>query len=1081
MAFFTRKRIFRFLLITFLSVVGLIITGVVILFTQQQRLTKLAVAELNKQFPGELMIGKSSVNLIENFPYVSIALHNVKFYEDKSRKTPPIYELGRLFVGFSLPEVLNQKYNVRRLILKDGYVNILKRTDGLVNIVEAQSFQADTTTSSASGNSNFEIDLQKMVLRKIAVTFTDSSSGQRFHTDIDRLETSFRRDSNMVALTLKTDMMVDITGPRDTTLFRNKHLELELAADLDKKTKAFALSSGTVKLQDAAFRVEGRADLSEKKYIDFRLKGEKPDINLLAAFIPNDVADLLKPFRYDGTIYFDATARGSFANGDLPLIEVDFGCENAWFLNTGAQRKLDEVGFKGFFTNGPEHNLKTSELRVINMNAKPGKGIFQGNLVLRDFTDPKVIMQVKSDLELQFVGEFLGIPDLKHITGKVKLDMDVRELVDVDMPEELLTRLKDGVQSELTVSDLSFRIPGYPHHVRNMNLHAEMKKGRIRLDSLALRIGNSDFRMNGSLSDLVAFLHNHQKPVTVEMNASSNRLVLKELFAHDTALSRKMEEEILGFNIGVVLQTSVNELRHPSPLPKGLFELKNLKASFKNYPHVFHHLGATVKINDSALVLRRFTGQIDSSDIHFSGRVNNYPLWFRDIKKGRTEIAFDFKSERLAMKDILGRVSRTYVPRGYRREEANNLWLRAKAELRYDTAFKFAKIRVANISGSLKRHKFELKEVSGGMLFGANKILKIDSLKGKVGRTDFDLNLRYYTGNNPELKKKTNYLYFKSKFIDGDQLSGYALAPAPARTGKRADSTEIHTVAYTTPTDTTSHKEAFNIFMIPFSDFEVKLDVDRFRYNRLWLQAVTAKLRMTEDHYIHIDTLGMKVADGIVGVRGYLNGANPEKIFFRSRIRVDDVDLEKMLIKLDHFGQDLVINKNIRGRLTGNIRSHVQVHPDLVPLIDGSKAELDIMIRDGVLVDFAPMQAMSSYFKDKNLKMVRFDTLKNVLSFNSGVLTIPNMNINSSLGFMEISGKQSIDLNMEYYMRIPLKMVTQVGFKALFGKKQEEVDMDRIDEIEYRDKDKKVRFVNVRVTGTPDDYKIGLGKEKKKK
>jgi hypothetical protein len=160
------------------------------------------------------------------------------------------------------------------------------------------------------------------------------------------------------------------------------------------------------------------------------------------------------------------------------------------------------------------------------------------------------------------------------------------------------------------------------------------------------------------------------------------------------------------------------------------------------------------------------------------------------------------------------------------------------------------------------------------------------------------------------------------------------------------------------------------------------------------------------------------------------------------------------------------------------IRSYVQVHPDLTPMIDQCEAQMQVEIRNGTLVNFAPMQAMSSYFSDKNLMKVRFDTMRNVLTFKNGQLTIPDMNINSSLGFMEIAGTQSMDMHMEYYLRIPLKLVTQAGFHKLFGKKQEEVDPSQVDAIEYRDKDKRVHFINLRISGLPDNYKIALGKAK---
>lgn len=1072
-----RKRILRILIITVSSFLLLVTIATIVLFTQQQRITAMAIAELNKQFKGELSVSNSNITLFKNFPNISIALHDVRFFPDKSRRGQPLYEVEHLYVGFSLPGLLSGKYHVRRLFLKGGYVELVRERNGRFNIVEAKTLQPDTTSAPAADSSALDIDLRKMVIRDMRIAYHDKTTGQHIQSNIGALTASFKNNERELSVGLDADLEADATSPADTTFFRHKHLVLDIHADYDKTSRRLRIPTGSIQLQDAAFRLEGTALLGTPTQVDFTVKGDKPDMNLLAAFIPGDAAAMLAPFRYDGRIYFDGKIKGILAKDTLPLIEVAFGCENAWFLNPKADKKVDSLGFRGTYTNGAGHSLQTSEIRLTEVQARPGKGIFAGNFVIRDFTDPKVLLQLKSELELGFIGEFLGIPDLQHITGKVKLDMDVKELTDPDLPEQYIHQLKDGVQSELTVQGLSFRIPGYPHPVRNMNLHAVMRNGEVTLDSLGLRVGGSDFRASGAISDILALIHAPDKPVTMRLKAGSSVIRMTDIFAADTALARKATEEIRRFRLDVALSTSVRQLRKPAPLPKGTLTLHQLSAAFKQYPHAFRDIAATLQIEDTSATLRGFRGHIDGSDFQLSARVNNYALWFNPVKKGKTMIAFDFKSARLAMEDLLGPRSRALVPPGYHKEEGANIWLRAKADLRYDTTFRFAKIKLANISGTLKQHDLQLEKISGNILYGANRILKVDSLKGAIGRSDFDISFRLFNGKDSLIKNRTNYLYFRSKFLDADQLSGYDFT-AQSTPASAAGNTSA-AKAKATP-DSVAHAKSFNIFKVPFPVFEVKADIGRFKYNKLWLQGVTAQLRVQEDHYIHLDTLGMKVAGGILGMKGYLNGSDPEKIYFRSRIKVNNVDMGKMLIKLDHFGQDLVINKNIKGRLTGNIRSHVQIHPDFVPILHDTKAELDVEIHDGSLVDFAPMQAMAGYFKDKNLRNVRFDTLRNKLTFTNGVLNIPAMNINSSLGFMEISGKQSLDTHMEYYMRVPMKMVTQVGFQALFGKKQAEVDLDQVDQIEYRDKDKKQRFMSIKVTGTPDDFKVGLGKAKGK-
>jgi hypothetical protein len=71
-----------------------------------------------------------------------------------------------------------------------------------------------------------------------------------------------------------------------------------------------------------------------------------------------------------------------------------------------------------------------------------------------------------------------------------------------------------------------------------------------------------------------------------------------------------------------------------------------------------------------------------------------------------------------------------------------------------------------------------------------------------------------------------------------------------------------------------------------------------------------------------------------------------------------------------------------------------------------------------------------------------------------------------------------LNQNMEYFVRVPLKLVTRVAAQKLFGKEQA-LDSLREDEIQYRDDSKRQRFINLKLSGTSDNYKIGLGKDKR--
>jgi hypothetical protein len=236
-----------------------------------------------------------------------------------------------------------------------------------------------------------------------------------------------------------------------------------------------------------------------------------------------------------------------------------------------------------------------------------------------------------------------------------------------------------------------------------------------------------------------------------------------------------------------------------------------------------------------------------------------------------------------------------------------------------------------------------------------------------------------------------------------------------------------------------------------------------------------AEIRMLSNHVVHIDNIDFDAAGGHFDLKGTLSGADKKHIYIEPKISLKNVDLDKFMVKFENFGQDYLVSENLHGKFTGRITGKIHLHGDLTPKIDDSELTISMTVLKGKLENYAPIQALSTYFQDKNVNKVFFDTLENTLKLKGGILTIPLMTINSSLGFMELKGEQHMDdkMTMDYTIGVPWKLIGKVAGQKLFGRKNKEEQSP--DEIQYKEKNS--RFVYVKLSGDMENYNIELAKK----
>lgn len=1027
-------------------------TVMALLFFHQDSVLKNVLDEVNTSFEGKMTIDDIHITPWKAFPYISVDLENVRFYENEDTTCLPLYAFEDIYVGFDVWDIVKNNYVVKSIKIERGHLDIIHFEDGTYNILKAKNtFPEDSTES------GLKIDIKNWDINDVFISFSDHITRREMDLYISQMHQVIRLQEDHFYIDVTSDMQLDILENGRPAFFTGKKIHLDIELDYDKLRHFIQIWPSRLSLDEARFKAEGTIDVMNDMDISLKFLGEKPDFGLLAAFLPKDIGETLKSYPNEGQIYFNGSVKGKSINGHVPSVSVDFGCKEGYFLNPSARKKLDDLSFSGHFTNGELRSLESSRIEIRNLNARPDQGIFQGHVLIQNFKDPFVKVDMHADLDLDFLGKFFKIKDFEGVKGRVLLDMNFDELVDLQWDASSLAQLKKGIDSELFISDLAFKLPEWDWEVSDARVHAFMRNGKLVLDTLSLKINDSDVQLSGTLSDFPAVFHQYDKPVSLTLEARSGSLDLNHFRVFLPDSSFLAEETLKEFSIKTSFITSARELFNARYLPEGEFFIDELNVRLKHYPHFLHDFHADILITDRDLAVKDFSGIIDESDFHFSGKIWNYPKWFQTQPKGDSQYEFEMTSGVLKIDDILTYKGTKYVPESWRNEVLKGVRCQGHANVHYDNEWQSVDIYLDEWTAKMNIHPLKMEKFRGRIHY-EKEHLTIDNFSGRMGKSDFRIDLSHFFGVKNFPLKKENYFSLTSSYLDLDALMDYK-----------------------GPQTSSNHKEAYNIFEQPFPRMKVTAEIGKLHYHRYTLSDFNTKIRIKENHYIYVDTLSMKVAEGALQMKGYFNGSDPSDIYYHSTMYAQNLDVEKLLWKFDNFGQDMLVHENLHGKISGTMTSTFKMHPDLTPIIEKSKAKMDLTVMDGRLDNFTPMLTMSRYFKDKNLSKIRFDTMTNVLELEDGALNIPAMVINSSLGHIQLSGRQKVDLSMEYFIKVPVKIATKAAWRHVFSSKNTtQTDPAQWDEIEKYDPRKGVRYVHLRLEGTPDDFDVKLGKSQKR-
>ncbi len=206
----------------------------------------------------------------------------------------------------------------------------------------------------------------------------------------------------------------------------------------------------------------------------------------------------------------------------------------------------------------------------------------------------------------------------------------------------------------------------------------------------------------------------------------------------------------------------------------------------------------------------------------------------------------------------------------------------------------------------------------------------------------------------------------------------------------------------------------------------VGLEADNISYKKFTGAHAKADL-IFDDHQIKLSRLTVEQGAGSMQLKAVLNrqgqrGVNPLAL----DAHLEGVDLPKIFIAFNDFGQDAITAKNLKGTLTADIIVNGALTDKVKVAPKSLKGTVNFTIRNGQLIDFAPIaQIHQKALKNRDLSEIRFTELKNELDVDSTTLTIHRMEINSTAFTLFAEGTYDMKTGTDMSLQIPLRNLSK--------------------------------------------------------
>ena len=229
--------------------------------------------------------------------------------------------------------------------------------------------------------------------------------------------------------------------------------------------------------------------------------------------------------------------------------------------------------------------------------------------------------------------------------------------------------------------------------------------------------------------------------------------------------------------------------------------------------------------------------------------------------------------------------------------------------------------------------------------------------------------------------------------------------------------------------DKQENENASEFTMPDFLILTLNSSIETLVYNNVYPNNIKGNIYF-KDNSLSSKDLELNIFDGKMFFDGKFYKNDKANFKLTSNIKLEKIDVKKGFSAFNNFGQDFIQDKHIKGLSSSSIICNMYWDKYLNLNYESINVTSKITIEKGELIGFKPLESLSAYVKLKDLEHIKFSKLENEIKIKDQIISVPNMEINSSALSLIVSGKHFFNQDYNYKVSLLLSELLAKRFRS---------------------------------------------------